>query len=401
MINTDERLIEELLSRGVEEVIDRADLEKALRSGKQLRIKLGIDPTSPNVHLGRAIQILKLKDFQDLGHKAVLIVGDFTGLIGDTSDKDAERPMLDAKTVKQNLKTYKDQLGKIINLSKAEFYFNSKWLAKLSLTEITELASVFSLNSFSQRDIIRRRLVAGKRVGVHEMLYPIMQGYDSVMVKADVELGGTDQKFNLLAGRDLQKKFGQKEQNIVMGPLVEGTDGRKMSSSWGNTINLLDTPADMYGKVMSVRDDLIMRYFELMTRTSREAIREYEKRLKAGENPKKVKMALAAEIVRMYHGDKTALLAEDAWQKTFSEGAIPTDVKTVKVKLKIPLVDILIKEGIVSSKSEFRRLVEEGAIRFKGTLEERKIIDPNSLADESGALRIGKKRFLKIEVIKK
>lgn len=401
MINTDERLIEELLSRGVEEVIDRADLEKALRSGKQLRIKLGIDPTSPNVHLGRAIQILKLKDFQDLGHKAVLIVGDFTGLIGDTSDKDAERPMLDAKTIKQNLKTYKDQLGKIINLSKAEFYFNSKWLAKLSLTEITELASVFSLNSFNQRDIIRRRLVAGKRVGVHEMLYPIMQGYDSVMVKADVELGGTDQKFNLLAGRDLQKKFGQKEQNIVMGPLVEGTDGRKMSSSWGNTINLVDAPADMYGKVMSVRDDLIMRYFELMTRTSREAIREYEKRLKAGENPKKVKMALAAEIVRMYHGDKAALVAEDVWQKTFSEGAIPTDVKTVKVKLKIPLVDILIKEGIVSSKSEFRRLVEEGAIRFKGTLEERKIIDPNSLADESGALRIGKKRFLKIEVIKK
>ncbi len=401
MINTDERLIEELLSRGVEEVIDRADLEKALRSGKQLRIKLGIDPTSPNVHLGRAIQILKLKDFQDLGHKAVLIVGDFTGLIGDTSDKDAERPMLDAKTIKQNLKTYKDQLGKIINLSKAEFYFNSKWLAKLSLTEITELASVFSLNSFSQRDIIRRRLVAGKRVGVHEMLYPIMQGYDSVMVKADVELGGTDQKFNLLAGRDLQKKFGQKEQNIVMGPLVEGTDGRKMSSSWGNTINLVDAPVDMYGKVMSVRDDLIMRYFELMTRTSREAIREYEKRLKVGENPKKVKMALAAEIVRMYHGDKAALVAEDAWQKTFSEGAIPTDVKTVKVKLKIPLVDILIKEGIVSSKSEFRRLVEEGAIRFKGTIKERRIIDPNSLADESGALRIGKKRFLKIEVIKK
>jgi len=400
MINTDEKAIAELLSRGVEEVIDREDLVKMLRSGKQLRVKLGTDPTSPNLHLGRAIQILKLKDFQDLGHKAVIIVGDFTGLVGDTSDKESERPMLDAKTIKQNLKTYKEQIGKLIDLSKAEFYFNSKWLAKLTFAEIGELASVFSVNGFIQRDIIRRRLATGKRVSLHEVLYPIMQGYDSVEVKADVELGGTDQKFNLLAGRDLQKKFGQKEQNIVMGPLVEGTDGRKMSSSWGNTINLMDAPADMYGKVMSVRDDLILRYFELMTRTSRPAIREYEKKLKAGENPKKVKQALALEIVRMYHGDKAALMAEDAWQKTFSEGGIPAETKTIKVEVKIPLVEILMKEGIVASKSEFRRLIEEGAIKFKGTLEEKRIIDPNSLADESGALRIGKKRFLKIEVIK-
>lgn len=401
MVNTDEVKIDELLSRGVDEVIDKADLKKILKSGKQLRVKLGIDPTSPNVHLGRAIQILKLKDFQDLGHKAVIIVGDFTGIVGDTSDKDAERPMLDAKTIKANLRTYKEQIGKIIDLSKAEFYFNSKWLSKLNFAEVGELASAFSLNAFIQRDIIRRRLTAGKRVSLHEVLYPIMQGYDSVKVEADVEIGGMDQKFNLLAGRDLQKKFGQREQNIVMGPLVEGTDGRKMSSSWGNTINLLDEPNDMYGKIMSVRDDLIMRYFELMTRTSREAIREYEKRLKAGENPKKVKMALASEIVRMYHGDKAAIAAEEHWQKTFSEGAMPVDAKTVKVKLKIPLVEMLIKEGFVSSKSEFRRLVEEGAIRFKGRLEEKRIVDPNSMIDESGALRIGKKRFLKIEITKK
>ncbi len=401
MVITDEKRIDELLSRGVEEVIDKAELKKALMSGKQLRIKLGTDPTSPNLHLGRAIQILKLRDFQELGHKAVVIVGDFTGLVGDTSDKDAERPMLDMKTIKHNLKTYKEQIGKLIDLSKAEFHFNSKWLSKLTFAEIGELASVFSVNAFIQRDIIKRRLAAGKRVSLHEVLYPIMQGYDSVEVSADVELGGTDQKFNLLAGRDLQKKFGQKEQNIVMGPLVEGTDGRKMSSSWGNTINLLDAPNDMFGKVMSVRDDLILRYFELMTRTSREAIREYEKKLKAGENPKKVKMALAFEIVRMYHGDKAAMSAEDAWQKTFSEGGIPTETKTIKVKLKIPLVEILMKEGIVSSKSEFRRLIEEGAIKFKGTLEEKKIIDPNTLVGEAGALRIGKKRFLKIEIIKK
>ncbi len=400
MVNTDVKKIDELLTRGVEEVIDKEELKKALMSGKQLRIKLGNDPTSPNLHLGRSIPILKLKDFQDLGHKAVFIVGDFTGLIGDTSDKDAERPMLDMKTIKENLKTYKEQVGKIIDLSKAEFHFNSKWLSKLTFAEINELASVFSLNSFIQRDIIRRRLVAGKPVSLREVLYPIMQGYDSVQVQADVELGGTDQRFNLLAGRDLQKKFGQKEQSIVMGPLVEGTDGRKMSSSWGNTINLLDKPGDMYGKVMSVRDDLIIRYFELMTRTSRPAIHEYEKKMKAGENPKKVKMALASEIVRMYHGDDAAISAEENWEKTFSAGEIPTDIKTVKVKIKIPLVEILIKEGIVASKSEFRRLVEEGAIKFRGKLEEKKIIDPNTLASETGALRIGKKRFLKIEIIK-
>ncbi len=400
MVNTDERKIDELLSRGVEEVIELDNLKKTLISGKQLRVKLGIDPTSPNLHLGRSIPLLKLKDFQDLGHQAVFIVGDFTGLVGDTSDKESERPMLDTKTIKNNLKNYKEQVGKIIDLKKAEFYFNSKWLSGLTFGDIGELASVFSVNSFIQRDNIRRRLTAGKRVSLHEVLYPIMQGYDSVKVRADVEIGGMDQKFNLLAGRDLQKKFGQKEQNIVMGPLVEGTDGRKMSSSWGNTINLLDAPNDMYGKIMSVRDDLVVKYFELLTRVSKDAIKEWQKRLAAGENPKKMKMALASEIVRMYHGDREAFAAEESWQKTFSEGVLPSDIKTVKVKLKIPLVEILMKEGIVASKSEFRRLIEEGAIKFKGTLEEKKIVDPNTLADESGALRIGKKRFLRIEVVR-
>ena len=400
MTNTDEKKIDELLSRGVEEVIDNKDLKAKLMSGKKLRIKLGIDPTSPNLHLGRSVPILKLRDFQELGHQVVFIVGDFTAVIGDTSDKDAERPMLEEKTIKQNFKTYKEQLGKILDVKNCEFKFNSKWLEKLNYKDIANQANLFSVNQFISRDNIAKRLRMGKRISMREVLYPLMQGYDSVAVEADVELGSTDQKFNLLTGRDLQKAYDQVPQNVLMTKLIEGTDGRKMSSSWGNTINFLDEPADMYGKVMSVRDDLIMRYFEMLTRVSFEAIREYEKKLKAGENPKRVKMALAFEIVRMYHGDKAALGAEDAWQKTFSEGAIPTDVKTVKVKIKIPLVDILIKEGIVASKSEFRRLIEEGAIKFKGTLEEKKIIDPNSLVGEAGALRIGKKRFLKIEIIK-
>ena len=397
-INTDPKKIEEILSRGVEEVINLDDLKKKMSSGEQLRVKLGIDPTSPSLHLGRSIPLLKLRDFQEMGHKAVFIIGDFTGVIGDTSDKDAERPMLDMKTIKKNLKTYKEQVAKIIDIKKAEFYPNSKWLKKLTFTDINELANVFSVNSFIQRDNIRRRITTGKRVSLREVLYPIMQGYDSVKVKADVEIGGMDQKFNLLAGRDLQKHFEQEEQNIVMGPLVEGTDGRKMSSSWGNTINIFDGPNDMFGKVMAIRDVLVMKYFTLLTRVPLEGIEEYKKKFES--NPKDVKKKLAWEIVNMYHGGDAATKAEASWEETFSKGGVPAEAKKVKVKLKMPLYELLEKQGMVKSKTEFRRLIESGAIKIKVKEEERKVVDPNSLIEESGALKVGKKRFLKIEVTK-
>jgi len=399
MISTDPKKIKELLSRGVDEIIGKEDIEKVLLSGKQLRIKLGIDPTSPNLHLGRSIPLLKLRDFQDLGHKIVMIVGDFTGVVGDTSDKDSERPMLTEKQINENLKTYKKQLGKIINVSKAEFYFNSKWLKKLNFAQIGELASIFSVNQFISRELISKRLREGKRVSLHETLYPLMQGFDSVAVKADVELGGTDQKFNILAGRDIQKHFNQKEQSIILGPIIEGLDGRKMSSSWGNTINFLDTPENMYGKIMSMKDELVIKYFELLTRVSYDAIEEYKKLIK--KDPKKAKMALAETIVAMYHGQDEASEAENSWKKTFELGMIPDNVKQVKVHFKKPLVDILIEEGLVESKSEFKRLIEAGSIKIKLKQEERRIIDPNSLVEESTDLRIGKKRFLKIEVEKK
>lgn len=398
MIDINQKKIEELLSRGVEECVGFEDLKKDLLSGKKLRIKLGIDPTSPNIHLGRSIPLLKLRDFQELGHKVILIVGDFTGIVGDTSDKDAERPMLSDKQIKENIKTYKKQLAKIIDIGKAEFYFNSKWLKKLNFAQIGELASIFSVNQFISRDLIARRLREGKRVSLHETLYPLMQGFDSVAVKADIELGGMDQKFNLLAGRDIQKHFKQKEQSIVMGPLIEGLDGRKMSSSWGNTINFLDTPEEMYGKIMSMKDELVIKYFELLTRVPYEAIEEYKKLIL--KDPKKVKMALAETIVAMYHGQGGAQEAEESWKKTFELGEIPENVKQVQVKFKKPLVDILIEEGLVSSKTEFRRLVDSGAIKIKLKQEERKIVDSNSLVEESGALKIGKKRFIKIEVTK-
>lgn len=401
MLHTDEQKIDELLSRGVEEVIDKDNLKKRLMSGKKLRIKLGIDPTSPNIHIGRAVLLWKLKAFQDLGHTAVFIIGDTTGVVGDTSDKEAERPMLSKEEVKSNMKTYFDQVFKILNRKKTETHYNSEWLSKLGLHELARIASLFGLHEFSSRDVIARRLRAGQRVSFQELMYPIMQGYDSVKVEADVELGGRDQRFNLLTGRRIQPIYNQKPQDIIMMEILEGTDGRKMSSSWGNGVNIMDTPNDMYGKIMSLKDDLIMKYFKLATNAPLEAIRAYEKQLGSGENQKKVKMALASEIVRMYHGDKAALAAEDTWQKTFSAREMPVDAKVIKVKLKIPLVEILMKEGIVASKSEFRRLIKEGAIRFKGTLEEKRIVDPNTLASESGDLKIGKRRFLKIEIMKK
>ena len=397
-IITDEAKIEALLSRGVEEVIDRDDLKKKLLSGEQLRVKLGIDPTSPNLHLGRSIPLLKLRDFQDLGHKVVFIVGDFTAVIGDTSDKDAERPMLTADQVKENMKTYKAQAAKILDMGNVEFHYNSKWLKKLDYHQVGEQANIFSINQFISRDNIMRRLKAGKRVSLREVLYPLMQGYDSVEVKADVELGGMDQKFNLLAGRGMQPHYKQAPQNIVMNPLVNGTDGRKMSSSWGNTVNLNDTSQDMYGKVMSMRDEDVITYLVTMTRLPLAEIEVLELQLKS--DPKSVKMKLASIIVEMYHSKEDASVAQGSWKETFEKGGVPTDAKKVQVKLKVPLVELLIKQGLVASKTEFRRLVKDGAIKFYGKVEERKIVDPETLVSESGDLKIGKKRFLKI-VVKK
>ncbi|HLD27626.1 MAG TPA: tyrosine--tRNA ligase, partial [Patescibacteria group bacterium] len=265
-IITDSAKIKELLERGVDEVIDKDSLAKELATGRRLRVKLGIDPTSPRLHLGRSIPLLKLKDFQELGHQIIFIVGDFTGVIGDTSDKDSERPMLSPALIKQNMKDYVRQAGKIINLKKCEIKYNSQWLKKLTYDKTGEQADQFSLAEFMARENIKKRLDEGRRVSLREVLYPLMQGYDSVAIRADVELGGTDQRFNLLAGRRLQEYFGQKPQNILMTPLMEGTDGRKMSSSWGNTIDLTDEPAEMFGKVMSITDDLIIKYFTLATR---------------------------------------------------------------------------------------------------------------------------------------
>ncbi len=362
-INTDPQKINELLIRGVEEVIIKDDLEKKLKSGKQLRVKLGFDPTSPNIHIGRSIPLLKLRDFQELGHKIIFIVGDFTGVIGDTSDKESERPMLERAKVKENMKNYIQQAGKIINISKCEVQYNSKWLKKIDYTELGEQADQFSLAEFIARENIKRRLDAGARVSLREILYPLMQGYDSVAVKADVEVGGTDQRFNLLSGRKLQEYYGQAPQDIVMGPLLEGTDGRKMSSSWGNTINLFAEPNDMFGKVMSISDDLIIKYFTLTTRLPMAEINHFAKEMKAGGNPRDYKIKLAFELVKFYYSEKDAQKAKEYFVSTFSNKETPADIPEIKPSV-YDIATVLVESKICASKGDARRNIDQGGVKI-------------------------------------
>jgi len=389
--------ITELLTRGVDEVIIKSDLEKKLRDGKKLRVKLGIDPTSPNVHIGRAVQLLKLRDLQQLGHRIVLIIGDFTGVIGDTSDKESERPMLSPQTIKKNLKTYKNQVGKLLDMTKIEFHYNSEWLKKLGYWEICEQADVFSLSSFIARDNIRRRLDMGAPISLREVLYPLMQGYDSVMIKSDIELGGTDQRFNMLAGRDLQKHYGQEPQSIIIMNLLIGTDGRKMSSSWGNTINLTDTPDAMYGKVMSMPDTLITSYFIHCTREPLHVIEELEKQMKNNTlNPRDAKMRLAHQIVALYHGEKKAAEVEDAFVATFQAKQVPQSIPTLTVsRTHVPLVDLLIEAKFASSKTEARKLIQQRSVSINTV-----VIDDCAhtviLPKESIVLKKGKRHFVKV-----
>ncbi len=386
--------IDEILSRGVNEVIDQKHLKEKLLSGKKLRIKLGIDPTSPNLHLGRSVAFLKLRDFQELGHQIVLIIGDFTGVIGDTSDKESERPMLDDETIKANMKTYAEQAGKILDIKKVELHRNSEWLAKLTYKDIAKQADMFSLSEFIARENIAKRIKAQKRVSLREVLYPLMQGYDSVEIKSDVELGGTDQRFNLLAGREIQSHYKQEPQDIMMLNLIEGLDGRKMSSSWGNTVNLTDAPNDIFGKIMKVGDSLIIKYFIHCTRVPMEKVKEYEKRLKKGDNPRDVKMDLAREITSMYWGSKKADEAQKFFVMAFQKHEIPENIPEIKAKKGVTYFDVLAESGQFSSKSEISRLFEQGAVNMLEP-EEKNIGREDKV--EGGTIKVGKTKFFRIK----
>lgn len=390
----DEDKIDELLTRGVEDVFVKEELKKDLLSGRVMRIKLGVDPTGPKIHLGRAIPLRKLREFQKLGHQVVFIVGDFTAQIGDASDKSEKRPMLTRAQIDENLKDYKSQISKIIDVSKAEFVHNSDWLSKLTFEDVAKLAECFSVQQMLARRNFADRHEKGIEISLREFLYPLMQGYDSVAVKSDVELGGFDQLFNLKAGRTIQEFYGQPKQHIMVGTMLEGTDGRKMSSSWGNVITVVDEPFDMFGKLMSLRDDLIVKYFTLCTDLSTEEISSIEKDLSSGTNPRDIKMRLATEIVTMYHSEKDAALAKNSWVETFSKGGVPDSIEEIHVAKEMLLGDMLVEHGIVSSKTDWRRLVEDGAV---ADTDGNSVTDPKTEVFTS-TLKIGKKRFIKIVV---
>lgn len=390
-VSVDPEKIETLLTRSVVEIIPSDNsLRALLLSGKRLRIKLGIDPTSPNLHIGRAVPLLKLRDFQNLGHSVVFIIGDATGVIGDTSDKESERPMLSQADVEKNLAEYFSQAKKILDPNLLEVHRNSEWLLKLNYSAIGDQADAFSVADFISRDNIKRRLDAGKRVSLREVLYPLMQGYDSVAIEADVELGGTDQRFNLLAGRVLQGKAGQPPQHILMSELILGTDGRKMSSSWGNTINLNDAPQDMFGKVMSIPDSLIETYFVHCTRVPLSSVKGI-----LTKSPRDSKFDLALEVVRMYHGDAESKKAGERFVSVFSKGEISEeDATPAPFSEGQTYADALLNSGLVGSRTELRRLVDAGAVTSVATGEA--IADINNKPTSGEILRIGKRRIAKM-----
>ncbi|MBI2798237.1 tyrosine--tRNA ligase [Candidatus Saccharibacteria bacterium] len=386
--------IDDLLSRNVEEIIGREELEKKLKSGKKLRIKLGFDPTGSRLHIGRGVTLWKLRQFQDLGHKITFVIGDFTAQIGDSSDKDAERQMLTLEEVKKNFKDYHDQLSKILDMKKVELFHNGSWFNPMHLDKFFKLASLFTIQQMTERDNFAKRIEAGKPVGLHETLYPLFQGYDSVEMKTDLEVGGSDQLFNMLAGRTVQKAHGMEPQAVMTFSLLEGTDGRKMSTSWGNCIYITDEPLEMYGKVMTIRDELIPAYFKAATDMTLDQIEQIEKDLANGDNPRDTKASLARHIVARYHGEEAAVKAEEAWSKQFREGKLPDDIPTFSLKKKTELVN-LIHEVFGVSLSEAKRLVGQGGVKFGG----KKMADPSFEVNKAGILQVGKRRYA--EIVKK
>jgi tyrosyl-tRNA synthetase len=395
-VNTAPEKIREILTRGVEDVFVKESLEKKLRSGNRLRIKFGIDPTGPKIHLGRAIPLRKLRAFQDLGHTVVLIVGDFTAQVGDPSDKLEKRPMLTRAEIKKNLTNYLSQIGKIVDVKKAEVRYNSEWLSKLGFQEISELAESFSIQQMSARRNFKERFDKGEEVSLREFMYPLMQGYDSVAVDADIEIGGFDQLFNLKAGRVIQKHYGKPEQDVFTVQMLEGTDGRKMSTSWGNVITIVDSPNEMFGRLMSVKDELITKYFLLCTNISESEIAQIEEAMKSGANPRDAKIRLAQEIVTLYHSKEAAEKALTDFEQTFKKGGVPEDVLVAEVERGTDLVQVLLDNKLIESKSEWRRLVGEGAV--SAVESEEKIIDPAWKVENNIDLKIGKRRFIRIKI---
>jgi len=390
----------ELLTRGIASIYPSKEfVESKINKGEKLTIYLGIDPTGPTLHLGHAIPIKKLRDFQKAGHKIILLMGDFTAMIGDPTDKTATRKQLTHKEVLVNLKKYKKQASKLISFTgknPAQFKFNSKWLGKMNFEQVLSLASNITVQQMLERDMFDKRMKEGKPIYLHEFMYPLMQGYDSVAMNVDGEIGGNDQTFNMLCGRDLMKTMKGKEKFVMTVKLLEDNSGKKMGKTEGNMIALSDSPVDMFGKVMSWTDGMIVPGFELCTDVSTEDIEKIAKDISSETvNPRDLKIRLAGEVVTLFFDKKTATEAQSNWESTFSKKEIPTDTEEIIVKNGTLLVDALLDKKIISSKSDFRRLVDEKAITNLETNE--KVLSHTEEAI-GGVYRIGKKRFCKIKI---
>ncbi len=390
-------VIAELLERGISEVIVRKELFERLRKGDKITLYLGIDPTGSRLHLGHAIALRKLRDFQRLGHRVIFLIGDFTALIGDTSDKDSPRPPLTPEEIEENFKTYKAQASKILDFSKIELKQNSEWLSKMDLKKLIHLASQFTVQQMIKREMYQKRIAEDRPIALHEFLYPLMQGYDSVAMDVDLEIGGNDQLFNMLAGRVLQKVIKSRDKHVITLKLLEGTDGRKMAKTYNNVINITDSPDEQYGKIMSMKDELIMPYFELCTDVPVHEIKEAAQAMKSGENPKDYKMRLAREIVGLYHGKPAASCAEKEFVKIFQQREKPSDIpeKTLPKK-SYGICELLYETDLAKSKSDARRLVEGGGVKVN----DEKIADPKMIFDlwkKPLLIQVGKRRFLKLK----
>lgn len=391
----------EQLKKGIDRLETEAELIERLEhsriTGKPLRVKLGIDASGPDIHLGFAVVLRKLRQFQDLGHTAVLIIGDFTGKIGDPAGRSKTRPQLTDQQIKKNMARYQEQVFKILDPKRCEFRYNSEWLDPLNAANIVNLAARYTVARLIERDDFKTRLQKGIPLFVHELLYPLFQGYDSVIVQADVELGGADQYWNLLVGRELQARFEHPPQVILTMPLLLGTDGKmKMSKSYGNYVGITETPSEMFGKLMSIPDELILDYFRLATEKSDAEISEVTRRLQAGENPRNIKAEMAKEVVALYHSQDDAEKAAEEFNRIFREKGTPDDIPEFILPAGgMSIVELIFRNGLLPSKSEVRRKLQEGAVYLNGN----RISDPNFIVmptPEPIILKVGKRRFLRL-----
>jgi tyrosyl-tRNA synthetase len=400
MTETDIKQSLELISRGVDEILTEESLIIKLKQGRPLRIKAGFDPTAPDLHLGHTVLVNKLKQFQDLGHEVMFLVGDFTAMIGDPTGKSATRPPLTRDEVMENAKTYEHQVFKILDAQKTTVFFNSSWMGEMNASDMIQLAAKHTVARMLERDDFSKRYKGGQSISVHEFLYPLVQGYDSVAMKADVELGGTDQKFNLLVGRQLQEAYGQEPQIAITMPILEGLDGvQKMSKSLNNYIGITDTPDDMFGKVMSVSDELMWRYFELLSFRPMSEINDFRKQIKEGANPRDIKFMLAKELIGRFHSAAEAEQAQNNFIARFQKGAMPDEMPEVELDAEeggLGIAALLNGAGLVSSNGEGFRMIKQGAVKIDGE----KVSDKN-LRFASGfeaVVQVGKRKFARVKL---